>query len=121
MVGTKKSAQKHPSPSNRIVSVGSCVLKQFTQFLLSTQIFQHFQMKNRIMCRVCGKSHPRLATDRSMFAARYCSECGVRHSAKEVKDFCHLSTVSAKAVFILYVGSPNLTLPVNFPCEEKPD
>ena len=121
MVGTKKSAQKHPSPSNRIVSVGSCVLKQFTQFLLSTQIFQHFQMKNRIMCRVCGKSHPRLATDRSMFAARYCSECGVRHSAKEVKDFRHLSTVSAKAVFILYVGSPNLTLPVNFPCEEKPD
>ena len=45
-------------------------------------------MKNRIMCRVCQKSHPRTLTDRLIFAARYCSDCGVRHAAREVTNYC---------------------------------
>ncbi|XP_028404741.1 uncharacterized protein LOC114527282 [Dendronephthya gigantea] len=52
------------------------------------EFFENFmerinQMKNKIMCRVCQNSHPRLPTDRLAFAARYCSECGVKHPAKD--------------------------------------
>ena len=52
------------------------------------EFFENFmekvqEMKNKIMCRACLKSHPRLPTDRLIFAARYCSECGVRHPARE--------------------------------------
>lgn len=36
------------------------------------------------MCSACHGFHPRVATNRSVFAARYCAKCNERHPAKEV-------------------------------------
>ncbi|XP_028166775.1 dnaJ homolog dnj-5-like isoform X1 [Ostrinia furnacalis] len=38
---------------------------------------------NTIRCTNCGRRHKRVATDRPCYAARYCSQCKIRHSAKE--------------------------------------
>ncbi|XP_038210899.1 dnaJ homolog dnj-5 [Zerene cesonia] len=38
---------------------------------------------NTIRCTNCGRRHKRVATDRPCYAARYCAQCKIRHSAKE--------------------------------------
>lgn len=38
---------------------------------------------NTIRCTNCGRRHKRVITDRPCYAARYCSQCKIRHSAKE--------------------------------------
>ncbi|KAJ0179701.1 hypothetical protein K1T71_004292 [Dendrolimus kikuchii] len=38
---------------------------------------------NTIRCTNCGRRHKRVLTDRPCYAARYCSQCKIRHSAKE--------------------------------------
>lgn len=38
---------------------------------------------NTIRCTNCGRRHKRVLTDRPCYAARYCAQCKIRHSAKE--------------------------------------
>lgn len=38
---------------------------------------------NTIRCTNCGRRHKRVLTDRPCYAARYCVQCKIRHSAKE--------------------------------------
>ncbi|XP_045446440.1 putative uncharacterized protein DDB_G0282133 [Melitaea cinxia] len=38
---------------------------------------------NTIRCTNCGRRHKRVLTARPCFAARYCAQCRIRHSAKE--------------------------------------
>lgn len=38
---------------------------------------------NTIRCTNCGRRHKRVQTDRPCYAARYCAQCKIRHSAKE--------------------------------------
>ncbi|XP_046862735.1 uncharacterized protein LOC124456198 isoform X2 [Xenia sp. Carnegie-2017] len=49
------------------------------------KFFHHFmdKVKNNVMCSACHGFHPRVATNRSVFAARYCAKCNERHPAKE--------------------------------------
>ncbi|CAG9784846.1 unnamed protein product [Diatraea saccharalis] len=55
---------------------------------LSTLLAQlHDKMEfaaNTIRCTNCGRRHKRVLTDRPCYAARYCAQCKIRHSAKEV-------------------------------------
>ncbi|XP_046960932.1 dnaJ homolog dnj-5 isoform X1 [Vanessa cardui] len=38
---------------------------------------------NTIRCTNCGRRHKRVLTERPCYAARYCAQCKIRHSAKE--------------------------------------
>lgn len=38
---------------------------------------------NTIRCTNCGRRHKRVLTERPCYAARYCVQCKIRHSAKE--------------------------------------
>ncbi|XP_026739728.1 dnaJ homolog dnj-5 [Trichoplusia ni] len=54
---------------------------------LSTLLAQlHDKMEfaaNTIRCTNCGRRHKRVLTERPCYAARYCVQCKIRHSAKE--------------------------------------
>ncbi|KAH9632531.1 hypothetical protein HF086_004546 [Spodoptera exigua] len=41
-------------------------------------------------CTNCGRRHKRVLTDRPCYAARYCVQCKIRHSAKEKKNLKQL-------------------------------
>ncbi|XP_057332444.1 dnaJ homolog dnj-5 [Microplitis mediator] len=41
------------------------------------------QAANTIRCTNCGSRHKRIPTQRPCYAARFCSQCKIRHSAKE--------------------------------------
>lgn len=43
------------------------------------------QAANTIRCTNCGLRHKRVPTQRPCYAARFCAQCKIRHSAKEVK------------------------------------
>lgn len=42
------------------------------------------QAANTIRCTNCGLRHKRIPTQRPCYAARFCAQCKIRHSAKEV-------------------------------------
>lgn len=42
------------------------------------------QAANTIRCTNCGSRHKRVPTQRPCYAARFCAQCKIRHSAKEV-------------------------------------
>ena len=42
------------------------------------------QAANTIRCTNCGLRHKRVPTHRPCYAARFCTQCKIRHSAKEV-------------------------------------
>ncbi|VVD02721.1 unnamed protein product [Leptidea sinapis] len=41
------------------------------------------QLHDKMECTNCGRRHKRVATERPCYAARYCAQCKIRHSAKE--------------------------------------
>lgn len=43
------------------------------------------QAANTIRCTNCGLRHKRVPTQRPCYAARFCAQCKIRHSAKEVR------------------------------------
>lgn len=46
----------------------------------------HIKMEiaaNTIRCTNCGRRHKRVVTERPCYAARFCAQCKIRHSAKE--------------------------------------
>ncbi|KYN00286.1 DnaJ like protein subfamily C member 14 [Cyphomyrmex costatus] len=44
------------------------------------------QAANTIRCTNCGLRHKRIPTQRPCYAARFCNQCKIRHSAKEAKS-----------------------------------
>ncbi|KAK3922286.1 DnaJ-like protein subfamily C member 14 [Frankliniella fusca] len=51
---------------------------------LLSQLHQKMEYAaNTIRCTNCGKRHKRIAVPRKPFAARFCAQCKIKHSAKE--------------------------------------
>ncbi|CAH2075555.1 unnamed protein product, partial [Iphiclides podalirius] len=55
---------------------------ELSQLLTQLQDKMEFAA-NTIRCTNCGRRHKRVLTDRPCYAARYCAQCKIRHSAKE--------------------------------------
>ncbi|XP_072940506.1 uncharacterized protein [Epargyreus clarus] len=55
---------------------------ELSQLLAQLQDKMEFAA-NTIRCTNCGRRHKRVLTERPCYAARYCVQCKIRHSAKE--------------------------------------
>ncbi|XP_014371757.2 dnaJ homolog dnj-5 [Papilio machaon] len=74
----REAYERHALESRHVEAAWS----ELSQLLTQLQDKMEFAA-NTIRCTNCGRRHKRVLTDRPCYAARYCAQCKIRHSAKE--------------------------------------
>lgn len=75
----RREAYERRALESRHVEAAWSELSQLLAQLQDKMEFAH----NTIRCTNCGRRHKRVLTERPCYAARYCVQCKIRHSAKE--------------------------------------
>ncbi|CAG4941210.1 unnamed protein product [Parnassius apollo] len=91
---------------------------ELSQLLAQLQDKMEFAA-NTIRCTNCGRRHKRVLTERPCYAARYCAQCKIRHSAKEGDIWAESSMMGLLVMYYACMDSAVYQITQWASCQKK--